>query len=210
VKPRLRGRSHQFAAIGAVTAGVVLVAMTTTPLAAIASGVYAVTLALMFGISALYHRIDWDPVKRARMRRLDHAAIFLIIAGTYTPLALLAIGGAAGRRLLVFAWTGALAGMLQSTLWVQAPRAVTVVLYCGLGWLGVAFYGDLRAEVGTAQLMLLLAGGVLYTAGAIIYALRRPDPRPAVFGYHEIFHALTIAASMCHFAVVILVVRASR
>lgn len=206
-KPLLRGHSHELAAAAAVGAGVLLVAVASRPRAAVASAVYAATLALMFATSAVYHRVTWSPVARARMRRLDHAAIFLIIAGTYTPLCLLGIGGAAGTRLLALAWAGALVGMVQATLWVHAPRWLAVVLYVGLGWIAVAELGALRSGVGLVGLLLLGAGGLLYTAGAIIYALRRPDPLPEVFGYHEIFHALVIAASVCHFVVVFRLVR---
>jgi hemolysin III len=208
-RPRLRGVSHQFAAFVASGAGLSLVAMAPSPRAAAACAVYAITLALMFGTSAVYHRVTWSPPARARMRRLDHAAIFLIIAGTYTPLAVLAIGGAAGTRLLLLVWAGALAGVLRATVWPHAPRVVAVALYVALGWLALAYLGELHAGVGAAGIALILAGGVFYTAGGVIYALRRPDPLPRVFGYHEIFHALTIAASVCHFAAVLLVVRAA-
>ena len=209
-KPLLRGFSHQLAAFAALAAGALLVAASPTALAAIASVVYGATLALMFGASAAYHRGSWGPVASARMRRLDHAAIFLIIAGTYTPLCLLGIGGASGTRLLLIAWTGALAGILRATLWVHAPRALSAILYVALGWIVLGYLPELRAGAGLAGMVLLGIGGLLYTVGAVIYALRRPDPWPKVFGYHEIFHALVIAASLCHFVVVLLLVRAAR
>lgn len=206
-KPRLRGVSHHFAFFAALGAGVVLVAMSASARAAGASAVYAVTLAAMFGVSATYHRVNWRPAARRLWRRADHSAIFLVIAGTYTPVCLLAIGGDLGLRLLALVWIGAGLGALQSMLWPHAPRLVTVTLYCTLGWLIVAYLGEVRAALGAAPLSLLLAGGVMYTAGALVYALERPDPSPAVFGYHEIFHVLVIAASICHFAAIAIVVR---
>jgi hemolysin III len=209
-KPRLRGVSHQFAAVAAAGAGAVLLTLATTPTAVAATAVYVVTLAVMFGVSAVYHRVDWSPAAEARLRRLDHAAIFLVIAGTYTPLAVLAIGGDVGRRLLALAWAGAALGVVRATLWTRAPRTLAALLYVALGWVAVGYVAELRAGVGLAGVILLAAGGILYTVGALVYALRRPDPRPAVFGYHEVFHALTIAAGACHFAVVLRCLRVLR
>jgi hemolysin III len=206
-KPRLRGVSHHFAFFAALGAGAVLVAMSASARAAGASAVYAITLAAMFGVSATYHRIDWGPTAERLWRRVDHSAIFLVIAGTYTPVCLLAIGGNLGPRLLALVWVGAALGTLQSMLWPHAPRAIAVALYCALGWLIVAYFGEVRAALGAAPMLLLFGGGVMYTTGALVYALQRPDPRPAVFGYHEIFHVLVIAASICHFAAIALLVR---
>lgn len=208
-KPRLRGVSHQFAAFVALGAGLPLVALSPSPRAAVAAAVYAVTLTLMFATSAIYHRVDWTPAADARMRRLDHAAIFLIIAGTYTPFALLAVRGDAGPRLLALVWGGALLGILRAALWVDAPRAIAAGLYLALGWIALAFWPELRGAVDLASLVLVVAGGAFYSAGAVVYALRRPDPRPELFGYHEIFHAFTIAASLCHYAAVLRVIRAA-
>jgi hemolysin III len=206
-KPRLRGVSHQLAFFTALGAGLVLVTMAGTARIATAAGVYAASLALMFGISAAYHRGHWAPRARLRWRRADHATIFLAIAGTYTPICLLVISGS---HLLGLVWAGALAGVLQAVLWPSAPRAVTAALYCGLGWLGITHWAEVRDALASGSIVLLVAGGVLYTAGAIIYARKRPDPLPSVFGYHEVFHALVIAASICHFAVVLQIVRTVR
>jgi hemolysin III len=207
VKPRLRGVSHQLAFFAALGAGLVLVAMAATTRTAAAAGIYAASLAAMFGISAAYHRGRWAPAARQRWRRADHATIFLAIAGTYTPICLLVISGS---HLLGLIWAGAVAGMLQAILWPTAPRALATLLYCGLGWLGVTHYDEVRASLAAGSLILLLSGGLLYTAGAIVYARKRPDPRPSVFGYHEVFHALVIAASICHFTVVLQIIRTVR
>jgi hemolysin III len=209
-KPRLRGVSHQFAVFAAIAAGVVLIAIAPTTRALAASIIYASTLALMFGVSAMYHRISWRPSTAAWIRRLDHSAIFLIIAGTYTPVAMLAIGGAVGARLLTIVWIGAGVGMMRANFWPGAPRALIVLVYLALGWIAIAYVGELLAGVGLGGTMLFAAGGLMYTAGAIIYAVRRPDPVPEVFGYHEIFHLLVIAAAGCHFGVIAQVVRAAR
>jgi hemolysin III len=207
VKPLLRGVSHEVAAGAAAAAAIALVVAADGGRAALASAVYGLALTTMFTVSALYHRVTWRPPARARMRRIDHAAIFVLIAGTYTPLCVVGIGGAAGSTLLSLVWAGAAAGVLQATVFFRAPRAVAVTLYVALGWIAVAYLGEVREAAGPIVLALLAAGGVLYTVGAVIYALRRPDPVPTVFGYHEIFHALVVAASVCHFVAVALVVR---
>jgi len=206
-KPLLRGVSHQFAGFCAAGAGLVLVAMSQTAHAALAVAVYALSLVAMFGISAAYHRGRWGPRARAFWQRADHSTIFVFIAGTYTPICLLAVGGAAGARLLALVWVGAALGVAQALWWTRAPRALTAGLYVALGWALVAYWGDVSAALGTASSVLLVVGGCLYTVGAAVYALRRPDPVPRVFGYHEVFHALVIAASVCHFAAVLLLVR---
>jgi hemolysin III len=206
-KPLLRGVSHQFACFTAIGAGLVLIATAGSARALVATAIYAASLAAMFGISASYHRGRWGPRAERIWQRADHATIFLFIAGTYTPIALLAIGGAVGTRLLALVWAGAALGVLQAILWVHAPRAITAALYVILGWMLVAYWRETSAALAGVPRALILAGGVLYTAGATVYALRKPDPSPRVFGYHEVFHALVIAASGCHFAAVLLVVR---
>ena len=206
-KPRLRGVSHEFAFFAALGAGAVLVALAPHR-AAWAAAVYAVSLASMLGTSALYHRPTWSPRPRRWLRRADHAAIFVLIAGTYTPFTLLLPQH--GAVMLAVAWGGAALGILQSFFWVQAPRPLVAALYILLGWSIVVFWAALHAALGVAGLAVLILGGVLYSAGAMIYAARRPDPAPAVFGYHEIFHALVVAAAVCHFAVMVGVVRALR
>ncbi len=205
-KPRLRGVSHLFAFFSALGAGLVLVVLSPRSLV-LATAAYAATLAAMFGVSALYHRPNWRPASRQWMRRLDHCTIFLLVAGTFTPFATLLPAGRASS-MLALALTGALLGVVQSLFWVHAPKPLTAVLYLALGWSAVAFIPALYRTLGGAPVVLLVVGGILYSGGALVYALRRPDPSPRVFGYHEIFHALVVGAAVCHFAAVLEVIRA--
>jgi hemolysin III len=200
-KPLLRGVSHEIAAFVAALGGLALVRAAPSARAALAAGVYGVTLTGLFAVSALYHRPTWQPRGRAVMRRLDHSAIFLLIAGTYTPLCLL-LGGSRGFWLLIVVWSGAGLGVVQAVFWLRAPKAILAAACVALGWIIVPLLPQLRAAVGGAGVLLLLAGGLAYTAGAAVYALRRPDPAPRVFGYHEVFHALVVAAAVCHYLVV--------
>jgi hemolysin III len=157
----------------------------------------------LFGASALYHRISWRSLAARRwMRRLDHSMIFLLIAGTYTPFALLVLEGALAVAILVAVWAGALAGIALQLVWIDAPKWLVALTYVVLGWVAVAAFPELVSELGVTATALVAAGGVLYTAGAVVYAARRPDPAPAVFGYHEVFHALVIAAAAIQYAVV--------
>lgn len=156
----------------------------------------------MFGVSAVYHRVTWRPRPRAWMARLDHATIYLLIAGTYTPYALLALSGAWRVPVLVVVWGGAAAAIVLKFAWVTAPKALAAALAVALGWAGVVALPQLVDELGAAGTTLLLMGGALYTAGAVVYAVRRPDPRPAVFGYHELFHALVVVAAACQYAAI--------
>jgi hemolysin III len=205
-KPLLRGVSHQIACGVALVAGALLVAHAPSRRGALAAAVYASSLCTLFGVSALYHRRSWSLAARPWMRRIDHSAIFLLIAGTYTPFTML-LPPEVGRTLLAVAWVGAGAGMLQAILWVRAPKVLIAVLYLALGWVIVPFLPSLGQVVAAREMALLTAGGICYSVGAIVYALRRPDPAPAVFGYHELFHALTIVASVCHFTAVVDAVR---
>ncbi|DBA74309.1 TPA: hypothetical protein ACH3X1_011084 [Trebouxia sp. C0004] len=204
VKPRLRGVSHQYAAYIAAPVGLLLTLKATSRKAAIGSLVYTASLVVLFSISALYHRPTWQPQQRKWMRRFDHAAIFFLIAGTYTPICLLALPGSPGEQLLVTVWAGALIGVAQSLFWVTAPKSLVTVLYLLLGWAGVKSVGQLR----DTSVLLVACGGAAYTLGdwvvpaAIVYAMKRPNPVPKTFGYHEIFHALVIVASMFHFTAV--------
>jgi hemolysin III len=199
-KPLLRGVSHEIAA-GVALAGWVALALVAAPgRARLAANVYGASLFTLFLVSALYHRPAWPPRARLLMRRLDHSAIFLLIAGTYTPFCLL-LAPATGHRLLAIVWGGALAGVLQSLLWVHAPKALSAVVYVVLGWVIVPVLPSLHTSLGWGAVALLAGGGAMYTVGAIVYASQRPDPFPRVFGYHEVFHALVIAAAACHFAV---------
>jgi hemolysin III len=202
VKPRLRGVSHFWAFLVALVAGGVLVATAPDGRATLAAMIYAGSLAALFGISALYHRVDWRPATRRWMRRLDHSAIFLLIAGTATPFALLVLDGAFATGLLIAVWAGAAAGIVVELFWVDAPKWATAIVYLSVGWIGAVGFPAIVARAGIAAGALIALGGLLYTAGAVVYARQRPDPNPAVFGYHEIFHALVIAAAAAHFAAV--------
>jgi hemolysin III len=164
--------------------------------------VFGSSVAVTFGVSAVYHRITWTPSARRVMRRIDHAAIFLLIAGTYTPYGLLVLSGAWTWAVLAVVWTGALLAVLQRLAWPEAPKWVPAAFAVALGWVGVVAFPQLWEKTGPAGAGLLLAGGLLYTLGAVVYALRRPNPAPAVFGYHELFHALTIAAAAFQYAAI--------
>ena len=202
VKPSLRGVSHQYAFYVALAAGAALVVLARGGEARVAVGVYALSLAAMFGASALYHRIDWSPRPAAWLRRLDHSMIFVLVAGTYTPFAVLVLAPALGWTVLAVVWGGALVGIVISLLWIDAPRWLTALLYVALGWVSIVVMPQLWDRAGVLAVALLATGGLLYTAGAVVYARRRPDPAPRVFGYHEVFHVLVIAAAAVHFAAV--------
>jgi hemolysin III len=206
-KPLLRGVFHQWAFFASFAAGAVLVALADGVRERFASWVYAAALAAMFGASAIYHRVNWrTPARRAWARRLDHSTIFIFIAGTYTPFALLAFEGAFAAVLLAVVWTGAAFGLAVNLCWIDAPKWVVAVGYLAVGWVGVVATPQMFSRLGVAATVLLLVGGVLYTAGAVIYSMRRPDPFPTVFGFHELFHVLVIAAAALQFVAVSLVV----
>ena len=206
-KPLLRGVSHEIAAGLALAAWVGLAFLASPGTARIAAHVYGASLFGLFLVSALYHRPTWPPRARLVMRRLDHSAIFFLIAGTYTPFCLL-LPAPAGERLLVIVWSGAAIGVLRSVLWVHAPKPLAAAVYVLLGWVVVPVLPSLYAALGAGALALLVAGGAAYTLGAVVYATRRPDPFPRVFGYHEVFHALVVAAAACHFVVAASAIRA--
>jgi hemolysin III len=202
-RPRLRGVSHQWAFFFSLVAGGALVVSAPGGKATVAAAIYAASVAGLFGTSALYHRVTWASLNARRwMRRLDHSMIFLLIAGTYTPFALLALDGTLAIVILVVVWAGALGGIVLKLVWIDAPKPLVAVLYVLLGWVAVAAFPDLIEGLGVTSTALVAAGGLLYTAGAVVYALGRPDPAPTVFGYHEIFHALVIAAAALQYAVV--------
>lgn len=202
-KPRLRGVSHQWAFFAALVAGTALVTAAPDGKARLAAAIYAGSLAALLGTSALYHRVNWSrPEIRRWVRRLDHSMIFLLIAGTVTPFALLVLSGPFATALLIAVWAGAAAGIVVELIWVEAPKWATALVYIAVGWIGALGFPAIVARAGVGAGVLIALGGALYTAGAVIYARQRPDPRPAVFGYHEIFHALVIAAAAVHFAAV--------
>ncbi|MEU0668092.1 hemolysin III family protein [Streptomyces lavendulocolor] len=205
VKPRLRGWLHAGMFPAALVAGAVLTAQADSTRARIACGVYALTACLLFGVSALYHRGDWGPRATAVLRRLDHANIFLIIAGTYTPLTLLLLPGSTGRVLLWAVWAAAVAGIAFRVFWVGAPRWLYTPCYIAMGWAAVFFLPDFLRTGGVAVLVLVVTGGLLYSLGGVVYGMKRPNPSPAWFGFHEVFHSLTVAAFAAHYVGISLV-----
>jgi len=203
VKPRLRGVVHEYAFFVALVAGAALLIVAPAGKARVAIAIYVLGLAGLLGTSALYHRVTWrKPNVRRWVRRLDHSMIFLLIAGTYTPFALLVLSQPLGTVVLVLIWTGAVGGIVLSLLWPDAPRPVSAAIYISLGWVAIIAMPQLFHRLGALGIVLIAAGGLLYSAGAIIYARKRPDPVPTVFGYHEIFHVLVVAAAALHFAVI--------
>ncbi|URM89846.1 hemolysin III family protein [Streptomyces sp. MRC013] len=205
VKPRLRGWLHAGMFPVALVAGIALTALADSARGRLACGVYALTACLLFGVSALYHRGDWGPRVTAVLRRLDHANIFLIIAGTYTPLTLLLLPGPTARVLLWAVWAAAAAGIAFRVFWVGAPRWLYTPCYIAMGWAAVFFLPDFLRAGGVAVLVLVVVGGLLYSAGGVVYGLKRPDPSPHWFGFHEVFHSLTLAAFVAHYVGISLV-----
>ncbi|MEU4225617.1 hemolysin III family protein [Nonomuraea sp. NPDC026600] len=205
-KPRLRGWLHTGALPVTLVAGFALVALGPTLQARLASAIYAITSGLLFGISATYHRGTLGPRLAEVLRRFDHANIYLIIAGTYTPFALLALDGAARVAVLAVIWGGALSGVLFRVFWMSAPRWLYTLLYLALGWTAIFVMPQLLDGAGVVAVVLVAVGGAFYTAGAIVYGLRRPDPSPGWFGYHEVFHAFTVAAYVVQYIAVSIVV----
>jgi len=202
IKPRLRGVSHRWAFVASIFAGVALVLAAPGNRAVTAAVVYAFSLSALFGVSALYHEVTWSVAARRWMRRLDHSMIFLLIAGTYTPFGLLILPGTLALAVLAVVWGGALLGMALNVAWIDAPKWFSAVVYVLLGWVAVVAFPELVSQLGATATGLIALGGALYSAGAVVYALGRPDPVPDVFGYHEVFHAFVIAAAAAHYAVV--------
>ena len=202
VKPRLRGWLHAGTFPLAVAAGIVLVSVAPTTAGRVTASVYTLTAALLFGTSAVYHRGTWSPRAQRLLKRMDHSNIFLIIAGTYTPFAALLLSPGRARTLLLIVWIGALAGVLFRVFWVGAPRWLYTPVYIALGWVAVIYLPDFLHRGGVALLTLVVVGGLLYTVGGIIYGLKRPNPSPRWFGFHEVFHACTVAAFAVHYVAV--------
>jgi hemolysin III len=199
VKPRLRGVFHELAFYVALVLGALLVTTAEAGRARLAAVVFAVSVAGCFGVSALYHRPTWKPRTRSWLARLDHAGVYLLIAGTYTPFGLLVMSTGWAVPVLSVVWTGAIGAILMKLFWVDMPKRLSAAIGIGLGWVAAAAFSQLL-KLQLPGLLLVLAGGLLYTAGAVVYARRRPDPVPHVFGYHEVFHVLTIAAAGCQYA----------
>lgn len=208
-RPLLRGALHGAAFAASIAVGVLLVVFSRES-RVLPATVFACSAALMLGTSTLYHRVTWRPNARLWMRRADHAGIFLLIAGTYTPVALISLRGAWGMTVLIVVWSGAIAAAISKFCWVGAPKWLSALLGLALGWVGMIVLPRFAHHEGITPVILLAAGGLAYTAGALVYALKRPDPFPRVFGYHELFHALTIVALACQYvAVAFFVVRVS-
>ncbi|HET7303207.1 MAG TPA: hemolysin III family protein [Segeticoccus sp.] len=205
-KPLLRGWIHAGVFPLALAAGIVLVALAPTGRARIGAAVFAATAALLFGTSAVYHRGRWTPKVHAVLKRLDHSNIFLIIAGTYTPFALLLLSWEQARILLAVVWAGAVTGVLFRVLWVDAPRWLYTPVYVALGWVAVFYFGPFLRHGGVAVVTLIAVGGLLYTLGAVVYGTRRPDPSPRWFGFHEVFHAFTVAGYTVHYVAASLII----
>jgi hemolysin III len=203
VKPKLRGVSHEWAFFVSLFLGAGLIVAADTPEATLAVAIYAVSLSALLGTSALYHRVEWKrPNVRRWMRRLDHSMIFFLIAGTYTPFALLALNGPLADAILVVVWVGAIAGALVEMVWIEHPKWVAALVYMSVGWVAIIAFPELWTEMGAGGTLLVAVGGLLYTVGAVVYATQRPNPNPRVFGYHEVFHLFVIAAAAAHFAAI--------
>lgn len=207
-KPTLRGVQHQWAAVVAAFAGAYLVASAPDTESRIAAAIYSASLVLLLAVSAVYHRFDWPHRTRMWLRRADHASIFLLIGGTYTPVTLLCLDPPANEHLMIAVWSGATVGILASMFWPTAPKWVGAVLAIAVGYTIVPYFGQIARHMSGAELALIIVGGVAYTVGAIVYAAKRPNPWPRTYGYHEIFHTLTLVGAGLHMAAVISIVRA--
>lgn len=205
IPPRMRGALHTWAAVAAAVLGGLLLVFADNARQVFAITVYTASSVVLFGMSALYHRVAWQPRTKAVLRRIDHANIFLLIAGTYTPVALLGLPPEKGWLLFWLVWGAAAAGITFNVLWITAPRWLYVALYLATGWLAVMYLGDLLAA-SVAMMVLVAVGGVVYTVGAVFYAIKRPNPWPRYFGFHEIFHAHTVVAWACHWVAILLIV----
>ena len=199
VKPRLRGRSHEYTFVVTLTLAPIMIVAAPRVGPRFVMALYVGAIAALFGVSALYHRVQWGPVAHRRMRRLDHSMIFVAIAATYTPLAAWTLSSGVSRVVLPVVWIGALLGIVLRNAWPHAPKPMTAAPYVALGWVAAFVTADLWHSLGPAGFTLVVTGGALYTLGALAYALRRPDPWPRVFGYHEIFHLFVVAGAALHY-----------
>jgi hemolysin III len=201
-RPQMRGVSHKWAFAASVVAGVLLVLGAPSDRAAVVGGLYAAALAGMFGASALYHGVAWRASVRPWMRRLDHSMIFVLIAATYTPVLVLGLDGLLPAIILAVVWSGAAAGVALKLVWIAASQRLVAGVYVVLGWVGLALLPEVAVSAGALPALLFVAGGLLYTAGAVVYVRRRPDPSPEVFGFHEVFHLFVIAAAIAHYVAI--------
>jgi hemolysin III len=206
LKPRLRGVSHEWGFYVSLAAGVALVASAPAGRALLGAAIYAAAVSALLGVSALYHRIDWRARARRWLRRLDHAMIFVVIAATNTPFALLALHGTLATVILALAWAGAGGGIVLQLVWTDHPKWASSLIGIGLGWVGLLTLTQLPQRIGWAAVAVMILAGALYTVGAVIYARERPNPIPGVFGYHEVFHALVLAAAGMQYGVIAFVV----
>jgi hemolysin III len=209
LKPRLRGWLHAYAAALSIVSGTVLISVAAAVrggAAGVTTAIYSATVTLLFGTSALYHRLTWSPRGHAVMKRLDHSMIFVFIAGTYTPIAMLSLPRNSAIAVLVAVWTGALFGVGLKTVWPSSPRWLSVPCYIALGWVAAFVMPDLLHNAGVATLVLIIVGGVWYTVGALVYGFKRPNPYPGIFGFHEVFHGCTLIAASCHYVAIWLAV----
>jgi hemolysin III len=203
VKPKLRGVSHKWAFFASLVLGAALILLADSQKATFAVAVYAVSLSALFGTSALYHGVEWSrPDLRLWMRRLDHSMIFFLIAGTYTPFALLVLHGTLAQAILAVVWIGAVAGAIVEMIWIDHPKWASALIYISLGWVATITFPELWTSMGVVGTLLVAFGGLLYTAGAVVYATQRPNPNPAVFGYHEVFHLFVIAAAIAQYSAI--------
>ena len=202
----MRGRLHEIAFFVSVPLGIALIVLANTGKARFAAVVFATGLAGVYGASAAYHRVGWSDPARRRMKRLDHSMIFVLIAGTYTPLCLLALSGVWSVVVLATVWAGAITGIVLKQVNIDGLRRVSGFLYIALGWISIVTLPQLFHTMSVAAFTLVVVGGLLYTVGAIVFAVKRPDPNPAVFGYHEIWHAFTAGAGLCHYSAVLLLI----
>jgi len=205
IKPKLRGWLHASAVPLSLIGGILLIVFATTTLGRVGGAVYLAASLLLFGTSATYHRFGWGRRGAAILRRMDHSNIYLFIAATYTPLALLLLTGTSRVLLLVCIWASAILGVLFRVLWLSAPRWLYTALYIGMGWAAVAWLPQLWSSGGGLVIGLIGLGGLIYTGGAVVYALKRPNPSPTWFGFHEIFHTCTVLAAGCHYAAIALI-----
>jgi hemolysin III len=202
IKPRLRGVSHQWGFFVAAAACLTLVVVADTSTARIALTIYGISLCAMLGASALYHRVEWSPRCLSVARRVDHSMIFVFVAGSYTPFALLVLEGPLATGLLVAVWVAAIAGATITSAWTNAPTWIRAMLYIAMGWVAILAAPQVVDHAGAGALMLLVLGGLLYTVGAVVYVRQRPDPSPQTFGYHEVFHGFVIGAAVLHFVAI--------